>query len=337
MLACALGVRWSVHATRANRNNLVGVPLTILDAPADCDALVVEVGANQLGEIARLRDVVEPTVGVVTNVSFGHLDGFGSFDGVLLEKASLLEGADVAVVGTDPPELKTRAAELAARVVSAGLDERASFSPDRWELDDRVQGTVWVDGVEIRLPVVGYHQLENLMLVLAVAKELEIDLSAVAAAMSSVKLPPGRCEVLTNGKITVLQDAYNSNPGSLRALLGAAAAMGHERQIVIILGTMLELGNESARLHAEMADCVIESDPHIVAVMGEFVPAFERYEEKFGDRLVTASDAESLGKRVAELLSGDELVLVKGSRGVHLEDAVPYLLSTEETPCSTTS
>jgi len=217
MLACALGVRWTVHATHENLNNLVGVPLTILDAPSGCDALVVEVGANQLGEIARLRDVVEPSVGVVTNVSHGHLDGFGSFEGVLHEKASLLTGVRLAVVGTDPPGLESLAAENASRVVTAGLDENASFAPDRWELNDKVQGTIWIDDVPVSLPVVGYHQLENLMLVLAVARELDLDLASVATALGSVRLPPGRCEVLTGGKRLILQDAYNSNPGSLRA------------------------------------------------------------------------------------------------------------------------
>ncbi len=337
MLACALRVRWSVHATHENRNNLIGVPLTILDAPSDCDALVVEVGANELGEIARLRDVVEPSVGIVTNVSLGHLDGFGSFEGVMREKTSLLSGVELAVVGTDPPSLDSWARQQAARVVAAGLDEGASFTPDRWKLDDKVQGTIWLDGIEVRLPVVGYHQIENLMLVLAVARELDLDLSAVATALEDVRLPPGRCEVLTYDKRTILQDAYNSNPGSLRALLKTAAVMRKERPLIVVLGSMLELGGDSASLHAEMADCVMKSNPHIVAVMGEFVPAFKRFADVLDDRLIIALDAASLGRSVAARLSGDELVLVKGSRGVHLEDAMPYLLSTEETQCSTTS
>lgn len=337
MMACALGVRWNVHATRENLNNLVGVPLTILGAPSVCDALVVEIGANQLGEIARLRDVTEPSVGVVTNVSHGHLEGFGSFDGVLQEKASLLNGVELAVVGTDPPELQCLAEKRAGRTVTAGFAETAMCSPDRWELDEHVCGTVWLGDVKVRLPVVGYHQLENLMLVLAVARELDLDLSLVANALQTVSLPPGRCEVIASGQRTILHDAYNSNPGSLRALLNAASSLKRARPLVVLLGTMLELGVDSARLHSEMADCVMAFDPHIVAVIGEFVPAFERYRETLGDRLITAREPESLGRLVAARLVGNELVVVKGSRGVHLENAVPYLHSTEESSCSTTS
>ncbi|MEE8117128.1 MAG: UDP-N-acetylmuramoyl-tripeptide--D-alanyl-D-alanine ligase, partial [Gemmatimonadales bacterium] len=98
MLAKVLGTRWRVHATAANLNNLIGVPQTILSAPDSCEALVVEVGANIVGEIDMLRHIIEPTVAVVTNVSAGHLAGFGTLEGVLAEKASLASGVAVAVV-----------------------------------------------------------------------------------------------------------------------------------------------------------------------------------------------------------------------------------------------
>ena len=337
MLSCALGVKWSVHATRENLNNLIGVPLTILEAPLDSDALVVEVGANELGEIAHLRDIVEPSIGVVTNVDHGHLDGFGSFEGVLEEKTSLLAGCPLAIVGTAPPSLALRAERLADRVITAGLDALAAVRPDEWALDELVRGSLIFDGVEIRLPIVGYHQLDNLMLVLAVTKELGLDLPAVAVALEDVRLPAGRCEVLTAGNTTVLHDAYNSNPGSLRALLTAASAMRGGKRLVVVLGSMLELGEDSAALHAKSARDVMNSEPHIVAAMGEFVPAFDSFADMLGDRLIAAEDSETLGRLVSDRLSGGELVIVKGSHGVHLEHAVPFLLSTEETPCSTTS
>ncbi len=337
MLACALKTRWAVHATRENLNNLVGVPLTILDSPIECEALVVEVGANEVGEIARLRDIVEPSIGVVTNVSHGHLEGFGSFEGVLAEKTSLLEGVPLAVVGLEPPELALRAEQLADRVVVAGLQQRGPMEPQGWELDENVRGVLLVGDVRVRLPLVGYHQLENLTLVTAVARELGLDLASVAAKINDIQLPPGRCEVLTAGERIILNDSYNSNPGSLRALLRAASAMRGERRLVVVLGTMLELGAESAALHLESAADVMAARPDIVAVLGEFVPAFERFSESLGNRLITADDAEALGRSVAARLTGGDLVLLKGSHGVHLERAIPFLLPPEETPCSITS
>src|SRR5581483_2225788 len=105
MLAAALRVRYATHATRANLNNLVGVPATILEAPPDAEALVVEAGANRPGEIARYREIIEPTVAVITNVGPGHLEGFGSLEGVLAEKLELVRDAPLAVVGTEPAAL----------------------------------------------------------------------------------------------------------------------------------------------------------------------------------------------------------------------------------------
>ena len=113
--------------------------------------------------------------------------------------------------------------------------------------------------------------------------------------------------------------------------------MRGEKRLVVVLGSMLELGEDSAALHAKSARDVMNAEPHIVAAMGEFIPAFDSFADVLGDRLIAAEDSETLGRLVADRLSGGELVIVKGSHGVFLERAVPFLLSTEETPCSTTS
>ena len=133
MLAAALRTRYVTYATRANLNNLVGVPLTILEAPEGTEALVVEAGANLPGEIARYREIIAPEVVVITNAVAGHLEGFGSLDGVVEEKLSLAEGADLAVVGVDPPALAAGARRRARRVRTAAL-EGADLVPDRVEL-----------------------------------------------------------------------------------------------------------------------------------------------------------------------------------------------------------
>src|SRR5216110_323918 len=135
MIRAALATRYRVHATSGNLNNLVGVPLTILAAPEDTEALVIEAGASVPGEIARLRDILEPTVAVITNVGYAHVAGFGSLDGVLREKLTLAEGTRVAVVGTDPPDLGREARRRAPTVV-AGTGPDADVRPDRAELDD---------------------------------------------------------------------------------------------------------------------------------------------------------------------------------------------------------
>lgn len=335
MLALAMGTRWPTHATRENLNNLVGVPLTILGAPDQSEALVVECGASVPGEITRLRGIVEPTVGVVTNVSPAHLSGFGSPDTVLREKVSLLEGASIAVVGQRPAELALLARRAARRVVTAGLAPGADVTPDHWHVNENGRPVLTFRGTRIALPLVGRHQGENAMVALAVATELELDLAAVAGALQRVELPQGRCEVVSAGDLLLINDTYNANPASFSAALEVVRSLRGNRPLVTLVGTMLELGPESPALHDQIADQILAHGPDLIGVVGEFVATFER--RHLDARLVVAPDAEALGRAVAPRLKGGELVLLKASRGVQLERAIPHLVSGREASCSTTS
>lgn len=326
MLACVVGTKWRVHATRGNLNNLIGVPLTILAAPDDTEALVIEAGASIPGEIERLRRIVEPTLGVVTNVSTGHVEGFGSLEGALHEKVSLLADVPTAVVGTEPPELAERARAVAVRAIAAGTGSGADLRPDAWRLDGEGKPEITFMGVPLRLPLIGRHQVENAMLALSVAVELGIDVAAAAEALTEIELPPGRCQLLEHGDLVVMHDAYNSNPASLGAALETAVALCGGRRLVVVVGTMLELGAQSGALHESMAARVMDVEPALVAAVGAFVPAFERHRAALGDRLLTAADPASLGKLLGPRLKGHEFVLMKASRGVQLERAIPFLM-----------
>lgn len=327
MLAHALGTRWQVHATRGNLNNLIGVPLTLLSAPSETGALVVEAGASVPGEIARLQEIIAPTIAVITNVSAGHLEGFGSEEGVLAEKLALLAGVATAVVGTRPPSLAGRARGMASRVLVGGTAPHADIRPDAWSLDENGCAEIVFGGVAMRLPLVGRHQVENAMLAFAVARALELDSAVVARALEAVALPAGRCEVLRDGGLTILHDAYNANPLSIAASLETARAMRGGRPLVVVLGTMLELGELSAELHRSVADQVLAAEPDLIAVTGAFATAFERHAAALGDRLLLADDPPTLGKRLRKRLAGNELVLLKASRGMRLERVIPHLMA----------
>jgi UDP-N-acetylmuramoyl-tripeptide--D-alanyl-D-alanine ligase len=335
MLAAALGTRWRTHATRENLNNLVGVPLTILEAPEDTEALVVECGANLPGELARLREIVEPTVGVVTNVGASHLAGFGSREGVLREKVSLLADVPCAVVGQHPPELAALARRVARRTIVAGVRPGADVAPDRWHVNERGVPVITLQGVQITLALAGRHQAENAMVTLAAALELGLEPAPVADALARVTLPHGRCEVRRAADLELIDDTYNANPASLAAALDVARMLRGNRRLVVLVGTMLELGEESAALHAQMADEIVAAGPDLIGAVGDFVPALARRD--LGARLVTAADPDALGAAVAGRLTGGELVLLKASRGVALERAIPHLIRQREQACSTTS
>jgi UDP-N-acetylmuramoyl-tripeptide--D-alanyl-D-alanine ligase len=325
LIRAALAPRYNVHATSGNLNNLIGVPLTILDAPDDAAALVVEAGASVPGEIAALRDIIEPTIAVVTNVGFAHVEGFGSLAAVLEEKVSLCEGAPLAVVGTEPADLAVAARQRAPTLV-AGRSDRADVRPESAELDDHARPQIRWGGAGVTLPVLGLHQVDNAMIALAVAREAGVEPARAVPALAAARLPPGRGAIVDVGSLTVLDDTYNANPGSLRAAVELVRwlATRRRRPLAVVVGSMLELGPESDKLHAAAAREIAAAQPAVVGAVGAFVPAFEALGAA-GPRLVTAADAEALGPKLRAVLQGNEVVLLKASRGVALERVLRHL------------
>jgi UDP-N-acetylmuramoyl-tripeptide--D-alanyl-D-alanine ligase len=324
MCAAALRTRYRVHATPANDNNLVGVPKSILAAPAETEALVIEAGASVRGELARARPIIEPTATVTTNVAVSHLDGFGSLDGVLAEELDLLDGVPLAIVGTEPAALAEGARSRAQRVVTAGL-ARADRVPLSVSMDSTGRPTIAVEGHRITLPLLGQHQASNAMLAWALSIELELDLTQVAEALRQLRIPGGRGEVIEAGGLTIVNDAYNANPASFLAAIATARAMRGGRRLVFVAGTMRELGDEAARHHAAVAAALVGLEPDLLAATGEFVPVLQLYAGKLGDRLLVAPDAPTMGPLLKARLRGDELVILKASRGAALERILPYL------------
>lgn len=324
MLAAVLRTRYVTHATRANLNNLIGVPLTILEAPADTEALVVEAGANLPGEIARYREIIEPSLTVITNAVAGHLEGFGSLAGVVAEKVSLTDGVPLAIVGVEPPDLASGARQRAGRVRTAAL-RNADLTPDRVSLDDSARPVITIAGTTFVLAVRGLHQADNAIRVWAVVQALGLDPNAAARALEGFSMPGGRGELLQEGSLTILNDCYNANPQSFRAAIATAAAIRGNRRLVFVAGTMRELGEDSAALHAEVAQALVDLAPDLLAVVGEFVGAIEPHARALGDRLITAPGPIELAPVLSLRLRGDEVVVLKASRGVAMERIIPAL------------
>jgi UDP-N-acetylmuramoyl-tripeptide--D-alanyl-D-alanine ligase len=326
MLAAVLATRYRTHATRKNLNNLVGVPLSILEASDDTEALVIEAGASVPGEIARAREIIEPSIAVITNVAPGHLEGFGGLDGVMAEKLSLAEGVPVAVVGTEPPALAELARTKARKVITAGL-AKADRLPSHLEMSADGRPRVTAMGATFLLDARGRHQAANAMIALTVGEVLGLVAEKMARALEPLSLPGARGELLQVGKLTILDDSYNANPASFRAAIELARTLRVHRRLVFVAGTMRELGRHAASLHSEVAGQLAALRPEILAAMGDFVPALEPFRESLGDRLVVAGDTLDLAPLLVSRLQGDELIVLKGSRGVALERLIPDLVT----------
>lgn len=324
LVKAALGSRLTVHATTGNLNNQVGCPLTLLALPDDADIAVVEMGTDRPGEIANLREYGEPDLAVCTSIGEEHLEWLKDLDGVLREESEIFVGLGVAVTPAAQPEIAEAArARGARRVVVAGLDA-GDVRATRWSVSADGLGEAEVEGVMLRPPLRGAHNLRNALLAIAVAKECGVSVEDAAAGIARMPQPSMRMAWEAVGRATVINDAYNANPASTRAALELLAGAGAGRQRVAVLGTMRELGDRSMQMHEEVARQALASGIEVVAGVGDAATALAAVGG--GDaRIVTAADPDALWRLLEPRLQPDAIVLLKASRGVRLERLVAPL------------
>ena len=323
LIRAALDSRLEVHATTGNLNNLVGVPLTLLATPDHADVAVVEMGTSHPGEIATLRAIVEPNIVVVTSVGEEHLEGLGDLAGVMREELSACDGVGVAVVPAGQSDVVAAARRRAKRVVSAGV-AGGDLAVASSSVDADGRGRLTVDGVAVVVPLRGAHNVRNATLALAVAREVGVSIEDAARGIARMAEPPMRSNVEQIGRATLINDAYNSNPGSAHAAIELLARVGQGRQRVAVLGTMLELGPTAPELHDRIARAALDAGIELIAGVGEFGAALARVGAPAG-RMVSAADADAIWAPLASRLARDAVILLKGSRGVRLERLVPQV------------
>ena len=321
LLRAVLETRFEVHCTSGNLNNLVGVPLTLLAIPDRAQVAVIEIGTNQPGEVGLLRAIAEPTIAVITSVGEEHLEGLGDLAGVLREELSAVDGVDAAIVPAAQPEIGDGARKRAKRVVSTGLDG-GDLRASGWRVLPDGTGELTADGATIHVPLRGAHNLRNAMLALAVGRELGVSLGDAARGIAAMTPPPMRVNWEQMGRATLINDAYNANPPSMRAAIDLLVHAGTGRQRVAILGTMRELGASADRLHEELARQALASPVELLGGVGEMGRALKALGGA-DPRVASAEDPASVWSALAPRIAPDAVILLKGSRGVRLEQLVP--------------
>ncbi len=333
LVAAALGGTFTVHATSGNLNNRIGLPLSMLRAPADTEYVILEMGSSEPGEIGVLTEIAEPDHAVVTTVSEAHLSGLRSLEGVLAEKLDLVRGTrrgGSVVVGDEPALLPSAARELRPNVHVAGLSDEADSEfrgeplgqdPDggfRFLLRDR----------EVKAGVPGLHGVRNMLLALACARLLGADEAAAAEGASAVRAGPLRGEVRSIGGLTMILDCYNANPQSVQAALELLAGLPGASRRVAVLGSMLELGERSPALHRTLLATARSLPLDLVVATGAFASAAtelldaNRPSADPEPQLILASTVDDGYRALRSELEGTETVLLKGSRGVALETLI---------------
>ncbi len=335
MLAALLGTKHQVLKSRGNLNNDYGLPLTLFGLePAD-EAAVVELAMSAPGEIARLTRIAEPEIGVVTNVAPVHLQFFDSLEGIACAKRELIENLSpprTAVLNFDDSRVRGFQEGFDGRVLTYGFEDGADFRavdltaapPAGWRFHLTAPG---LDG-EFYLPLPGRHNVSNALAALAAASLFDIPESDCREALARFANIPQRSEILTlSDRVTVINDCYNSNPLAMERMLETLSAWDASRRIVVA-GEMLELGPTSPDLHRQVGRQAAESGVDwLLGVQGEAQHFLEGASQAGlpAERLRFFPAAEAAAEFLAELLRPGDVVLVKGSRGVHLERLVEFL------------
>jgi len=316
-----------VMASSGNENNDIGVPLTLLKATSEHRAVVVEMGMRGLGEIDRLSGATEPDVAVITNIGTAHIGRLGSREAIATAKCEItsqLKPDGLLVIPAGDPLLEAAVARVwSGRVCRVALgDEPAAEQADLIGVLDPGGEQLQVDGQWLQLPLAGLHNARNLLLALAVARELGVPLAALAQLQ--VEVPGGRNRRLERGGLTVLDETYNASPEAVLAALDLLAAQPGRR--FAVLGTMLELGDQSVALHRQVAERAVAlgMDGLVVVSQGAEAEAMAAAAAPLSRLAVVAQPEQAVEPLAAWLQPGDVLLL-KASRGVALERLIPLL------------
>jgi UDP-N-acetylmuramoyl-tripeptide--D-alanyl-D-alanine ligase len=330
--------------TEGNRNNEIGVPLTVLRATPDTGFLALEMGARGVGHIAELCAIAPPRVAAVLNVGTAHIGEFGSREAIASAKGEIVEAlpADgTAVLNADDPLVAAMARRTPARVLSFGTSGDVAWRG--LELDElgRPSFELGYDGgwTPVRLLEAGAHQVANAAAAAAMATSAGVPWADVVAALGTARsLSPWRMALHQRADgLVVVNDSYNANPASMRAALDALAAIGDKggRRTVAVLGEMLELGDESREEHAGVGTHAAALGVGVVLTVGEAAEAIAdgaRRTPGWAGEAVTTAGREQAGDWLRHNVGARDAVLVKASRGAALEHLADVLLDAAAQP-----
>jgi UDP-N-acetylmuramoyl-tripeptide--D-alanyl-D-alanine ligase len=336
LAAAVLGVRLRVAASPRSFNTEVGVPVTLLNADADADVVVCEMGSRGPGHIRALTEVGRPSIGVVTNVGPAHLEMFGSLEGVADAKAELVEALPsegTAVLNADDEVVRTFGSRTSAHSLLYGKARDAEVIAEDVSLDDLGHPSFTLrtpDGSErVELSVAGEHMVWNALAAAGCGTALGLSAGECAAGLKEARLSAWRMEVVEAADgYRILNDAYNANPTSMAAALKAAAWMGRSGRCIAVLGHMAELGDFADREHERIGELVARLGIARLVVVGSPARRIAVGASREGvepDRITIVDTVEQAAAAVREEVRPGDVVLLKASRVAGLERLVEEL------------
>ncbi|MFE1885840.1 UDP-N-acetylmuramoyl-tripeptide--D-alanyl-D-alanine ligase [Streptomyces diastatochromogenes] len=327
--------------TPGSLNNEIGLPLTALSATEETRFLVLEMGARGIGHIRYLTDLTPPRIGLVLNVGTAHIGEFGGREQIARAKGELVEALPedgAAILNADDPLVRAMASRTKAKVVLFGESAEADVRAENVRLTDSGQPAFRLHtpsgASDVTMRLYGEHHVSNALAAAAVAHELGLSAEEIATALSEAgSLSRWRMEVTERPDgVTIVNDAYNANPESMRAALRALAAMGKGRRTWAVLGKMAELGDEALAEHDAVGRLAVRLNVSKLVAVGGIEASWLQLgaynEGSWGEESVHVSDAQAAVDLLRSELRPGDVVLVKASRSVGLESVAQALVET---------
>ena len=321
LINAVLETELNVLCTKGNLNNHIGVPLTLLQLNATHEIGIIEMGANKPGDIEELCDIAEPTHGIITNIGRAHLEGFGNFEGVLNKKLALYRSikanqgiifynGDDSILSQQLPQIRTinysveKPSYCRGKII--GLTPYVTFE---YSIEEVISS-------EIKTHLIGAYNLYNFLAAVCIGNYFNIPAQLIQKGLENYIPSNNRSQVLETKRNTLILDCYNANPSSMKAALESFSQISHEQKVAI-LGDMLELGTVSEEEHEAIIDACAELAIPIITVGKEF--------ERIITKRTHFEDTQHLISSGILSKYADALILIKGSRGIGLEQIVPLL------------
>jgi len=330
MISACLETTFPVLKTKGNLNNLIGLPLTLLDLTEKVRVVVLEMGMNVPGEIRRLTEIAEPDVGLITNIEKVHLEGMGNLERLKEEKGELfrrMRRDGTILVNQDDPRVIELANEYSGRKITFGVKHVADVMAREIGLRG-AEGTSFTlimerEAVEITLPLLGRHFVPNALCAIAISSLFGVELDKAKEALEHFSPFPMRMEVilLKRGK-RLINDAYNANPKSMDLALETLSEVKGEGRAIAVLGDMLELGDFAEEAHRQIGRKVRELSVDLLITLGEWAPVVVESAIRHGFPMERTRVVESHSEAISVLkkvIQEGDWVLVKGSRRMAME------------------
>jgi UDP-N-acetylmuramoyl-tripeptide--D-alanyl-D-alanine ligase len=332
LIAEVLKTKFNLLVTPGNMNNEFGVPLNLLSITPEHQAVVIELGMNHPGEVALLTSLAAPNIGVATNVGAGHIGFFGSVEEIAREKSALfsaLPEEGCAILNYDDPRVRNFATQ--AHRVTYGLDWSAQIHPEK-VTDKGLFGIEFIlGGTAFHLPLPGIFNLYNALAALAVGYSLGFSWSQMAPALAQAQSEPQRNDINNICGVTVVNSAYNANPLSMESAIEWFCTLPTRGHRLLLLGDMLELGEKAEGAHRELGELVAkkwqEGKIFALVTVGDLgmLIAQSAWQAGMSRDLAIHEGREQAAKTLAQLLTAGDLLLVKASRRVRLEELIEQL------------